>query len=152
MKLNLQLFGGRGARFGYSYKGNKYGSQYRTIFQDGNIKFIEGRVEKPETIFETMTKGRVYVVVNEYKRDSGENKKGDKKLKYIIYFDENNRKSKRIDFDKHDNRMKRAEHTHHGYEYNDKSKESKKGASDLSEKELKMVERVKKLWYNHFNS
>lgn len=32
--------GGRGASSGVSVKGNKYGSQYRTIFQDGNIKFV----------------------------------------------------------------------------------------------------------------
>jgi len=37
---NLQFFGGRGASSGLSDKGKKYGSEYKTLYQTGNIKFV----------------------------------------------------------------------------------------------------------------
>lgn len=36
--------GGRGASSGISKRGDKYGTEYRTLFEDGNIKFIEGAI------------------------------------------------------------------------------------------------------------
>ena len=40
-------------------------------------------------------------------------------------------------------------HTHHGYKHNEN--DVKKGASKLSLKEGKMVEKVNKIWYNYIN-
>ena len=57
--------GGRGASSGLSDKGKKYGSEYTTLHQSGNIKFVRyndsGSAKPP---METMTNGRVYATVN----------------------------------------------------------------------------------------
>lgn len=37
-------------------------------------------------------------------------------------------------------------HTHHGYNHNEN--DSQKGAAKLTAEERKMVERVRKIWYN----
>lgn len=39
---------------------------------------------------------------------------------------------------------------HHGYEHNEN--DGPKGATRLTDKEKKMVERVKRLWYNRADS
>ena len=49
--------GGRGASSGISDKGNPYESQYRTLYQEGNIKFIKKNSRDSEPLMETMTKG-----------------------------------------------------------------------------------------------
>ena len=38
---------------------------------------------------------------------------------------------------------------HHGYEYNER--DNSKGATGLTVKENKMVDNVKKIWYNKIN-
>jgi hypothetical protein len=56
--------GGRGFSSGISDKDKKYGTEYHTVYQSGNIKFIkinEGAVTVP---IETMTKGRVCVTLD----------------------------------------------------------------------------------------
>ena len=56
--------GGRGASSGISRSGNKYGTEYSTLYQSGNIKFIkQNGVKNAKTPLETMTDGRVYVSV-----------------------------------------------------------------------------------------
>ena len=40
MVINLQFFGGRGASSGISEKGNAYGTQYKTLLEYENIKFV----------------------------------------------------------------------------------------------------------------
>ena len=74
--------GGRGASSGISDKGNPYGSQYHTVYQDGNIKFVKKNNRDSETLMETMTKGRVYVTV------------GGDDLLSITYFDKENKRNK----------------------------------------------------------
>ena len=57
--------GGRGASSGVSNKGHKYGTEYRTLLKSGNIKFVKSNESgSTKTPMETMTKGRVYVTVN----------------------------------------------------------------------------------------
>lgn len=57
--------GGRGASSGISRSGNKYGTEYSTLYQSGNIKFIkQNGVKNAKTPLETMTDGRVYVSVD----------------------------------------------------------------------------------------
>lgn len=121
--------GGRGASSGRSAKGNKYGSQYKTLLKSGNIKFVEKNSRTSESLLETMTNGRVYVTVG-----------GGKDLLQVIYFDTKNKKSKSIDLTHRHNGMN--EHVHHGYFHNEL--DGAKGAAKLSGKEKAMVDRNKK--------
>lgn len=132
--------GGRGAGSGISDRGNEYGSQFHSITDvngkplvSGNIKFIESNSRKSESLFETMTKGRVYAVV------------GGNDLLKIVYFDKENKHVKEINFG-----HKHAEldpHVHHGYYHNERDGE--KGATKLNVEEKKMVARAKKIWYDY---
>lgn len=127
--------GGRGASSGISNKGHKYGTEYKTVLKDGNIKFVKYKESKStKTPMETMTKGRVYVTVN--------NKN---ELTAITYYDNNGKRNRQIDLQKVHKGIK--PHTHHGYEHNEN--DSKKGASKLTIEEIKMVDRITKIWYNN---
>lgn len=125
--------GGRGASSGVSDKENKYGTQYKTLLKSGNIKFVQAKNKNTESLLETMTKGRVYALVNE-----------ENKVSQIIYFDKNNKRNKRIDLLKEHRGM--SPHTHKGYYKNEYDRNNKKGASNLIPEEKKLVERIKKLW------
>lgn len=127
--------GGRGASSGISAKGNVYGSQYKTVLTEGNIKFVENKIKNHEQLMETMTKGRVYVSV------------GGDDLLHITYFDIQNKRSKTIDLKHFHQGMK--PHTHHGYFHNEI--DSKKGAANLTTKERKLVDRIEKIWYNYLS-
>lgn len=136
LKISTQLFGGRGASSGVSHDKNKipkyrYGTEYSTIHQTGNIKFIKKNAEDVE-LFETRTKGRVYAEIS----------KGE--VKSIHYFDNNLKKSKTIDLTHYHQKMK--PHVHHGYFHNEN--DNAKGATRLSDKEKNMVDLVMKEWYN----
>lgn len=126
--------GGRGASSGISSnKNNKYGSQYHTVLTHGNIKFVVKNDRHSESLLETMTKGRVYVRV------------GGNDILQITYFDKNNKKSKTIDLNhKHNNLQP---HVHHGYEHNEF--DGVNGATRLTPKEQKMVDRIRKIWYDY---
>lgn len=125
--------GGRGASSGISDKGKKYGTEYETLKTDGNIKFVRfkdsGSAKTPQ---ETMTKGRVYVTVNARDVPIA-----------ITYYGEGKR-VKTIDLTHVHAGMK--PHTHHGNIHNEN--DGPKGATNLTTKELKMVERILKIWYN----
>lgn len=127
--------GGRGASSGISKDKNKYGTQYKTLYQSGNIKFVKKNTRDSETLFETMTHGRVYVTV------------GGNDLLQIMYYDNENKRTKTIDLTHFHEKM--SPHTHHGYEHNEN--DGIKGASNFTPAEKKMVERVRKLWYNHLS-
>lgn len=135
--------GGRGASSSISsYKWNgknqKYGDEYTTILQHRNIKFIvvnEGATNSP---LETKTKGRVYVTIN----------KKTNKPHYITYYDYEGKRKKSIDLEvSHKiNGEWTKPHTHLGYEHNDNGKPRK-----ISNKELKMIEKVNKIWNEYIN-
>jgi hypothetical protein len=128
------MMGGRGASSGVSLKGKVYGSEYHSVYQSGNIKFIVSNSKTIPIPMETMTKGRVYVTID----------KQTDKLKSISYYDNEGKRTKQIDLDHyHSSKMP---HTHHGYFHNEN--DSKKGFSNLTKEEKKMVERVNKLWLN----
>lgn len=78
--------GGRGSSSGMSDK--PYGTEYETLYQSGNIKFVRYKNGAATTPAETMTNGRVYVTVNA--RD---------KIKSITYYDKHNKHFKQIDMD-----------------------------------------------------
>lgn len=127
--------GGRGASSGISDKGKIYGTEYSTVLKSGNIKFVKSNESgSTKTPMETMTKGRVYVTVN--------NKD---KLTAITYYDNDGKRTKQIDLQKAHKGMK--PHAHHGYEHNEN--DSKKGARKLTSEERKMVDRINKIWYNN---
>lgn len=124
--------GGRGASSGVSVKGKAYGTEYTTLFQDGNIKFVQPTSGNSKAPMETMTRGRVYVTVNKRNEPA-----------YITYYDNANKRAKQIDLLKpHDNV---SPHTHHGYKHNES--DTAKGYAHLTAEEKKMVARVKRIWY-----
>lgn len=127
--------GGRGASSGTSKLGNAYGSQYHTVFKDGNIKFVEKNSRDAETLMETMTRGRVYVHVE------------GNELVSIVYFDNNNKRSKQIDMNRPHKGI--SPHVHRGYFHNEGN--MKKSYSSLSPEEMKMVDRVINLWDSYLN-
>lgn len=122
--------GGRGASSGISLNGKKYGSEYRTVLKHGNIKFIKyNDADSAKEPMETMTKGRVYVLVN-----------NEDKLKSIIYHDNDKKKNKTIGLDKPHNGL--LPHVHIGYLHDGITR-------NLTPKEKRMVDRVTKLWYDY---
>ena len=124
--------GGRGASSGSSKAGRRYGSQYRTLYQSGNIKFVAKNTRQSEPLMETATEGRVYAVV------------GGGEVKSVMYFDADLKKSRQIDLD-HTHKGK-SPHIHRGYEHQEY--DSGERRLDLSEREQKMVDRVLKTWEN----
>lgn len=129
--------GGRGASSGMSDSKKPYGTEYKTIFEDGNVKFVTRNEGAANVPIETMTRGRVYVSVN-----------SQNKLKSISYYDSSGKRTKQIDLDHNHKGM--DIHTHHGYNHNEN--DGPKGAAKLTPEEKKIVDRVKELWYNHNNS
>lgn len=112
---------------------HKYGTEYSTIYQFDNIKFVKRNEGSANAPMETMTKGRVYVTLN-----------SDNEPAYISYYDKNNKRSKQIDL-RHEHPIDGVPtkpHTHKGYEHRER------GDHRLSPKEEKMVDRVLKIWYN----
>lgn len=127
--------GGRGASSGKPYKLNgkwhNYGNEYHSVLEVDNIKFVKANNGSATAPTETMTKGRVYVTVNN--KDE---------LKYITYMNKNNRRLKQIDLSEHIINGKLVDyHKHKGYNHQGKPKE-------LNQTEKRMVERVIKIWYN----
>lgn len=123
--------GGRGASSGISNKGHKYGTDYKTILKDGNVMFIEKNREDAEELLETMTRGRIYVTLNSKGNPSN-----------IYYFNNELKRNRRIDITQYHKKMK--PHNHHFEEQIVQN--GKKGASKLTTKETKMVERIEKIW------
>lgn len=136
--------GGRGASSGISTQKIKYGKEYHTIREKdangkmhflkiGNIKFIlQNKDGSAKTPMETMTKGRVYVLVV--------NKKTGAKLKSITYYDNSLKRSKQIDLD-HPHQGENP-HTHLGYIHDEY------GTRHLTMKEKRLVAFVYKIWNN----
>lgn len=119
--------GGRGASSGMSEKQKKYGTEYSTVHQSGNIKYVtQNAGGSQKTPMETMTKGRVYVLIDKNKNAP----------KSIVYFDKDNKRSKQVDLDHEHQKMR--PHTHHGYNHAE-YEISKKGASKLTTKEVVSV-------------
>ena len=125
--------GSRGASSGRANNGKAYGTEYRTVLKAGNIKFVIKNEGSSTAPMETMTRGRVYVTVNDKQEISS-----------ISYYDKDNKRVKQIDLNHTHKGMK--PHTHHGYNHNEN--DSAKGAANVTSEERKMIDRVKKLWYN----
>lgn len=126
--------GSRGASSGVADNGKPYGTEYRTVLKSGNIKFVKPTAGNTTAPMETMTKGRVYVTLD-YKDEP----------KFITYYDTTNKRVKQIDLDPDRPHKGMTPHTHHGYNHNEN--DGPKGASNPTAEEMKMVERIKKIWY-----
>lgn len=125
--------GGRGASSGVSASGKKYGTEYHTVLELGNIKFVKKNEGSTTSPMETMTQRRIYVTVN--KQDE---------LKSITYYDKNGRRIKQIDLT-HDhiiNNKLVKPHIHLGYEHDEK------GTRKLNKAEKKILDLVVKAWQN----
>ena len=120
MVINLQFFGGRGASSGISEKGNAYGTQYKILLEYENY----------EALMETMTNGRTYVQI------------GGEEILRIVQMDENNRRNRVIEFDKKNKQW----HVHQGYLH---SENSENQHDPLSISDVRLLEKVKKIWHNH---
>ena len=123
--------GGRGSSSGISVKGRPYGSEYKSLYTYGNIKFVVYQYGNPTAPMETMTKGRVYVTLGI-----------DGKPKYILYYDSDNKRKKQIDLDRPHKGV--LPHTHHGY-YHSENDTAKKYANP-TDKERTMVDCIQKIW------
>ena len=122
--------GGRGASSGLSEKGRFYGSDYHTLYQNGNIKYVTKTSRNDsDSLMETMTKGRIYATVN-----GGE-------VKGITLFDHNNRRAKFIEKDGRTGKW----HAHYGYEHNEYSL---KEHEELTPSDRKLLDDVIKKWNN----
>lgn len=126
--------GGRGSSSGFSVNGKKYGTEYHTVLKAGNIKFIVKNDRSANAPLETMTKGRVYATVN-----------AENEVKFISYYDLQNKRTKTIDLGKPHDGV--SPHVHHGYNHSEN--DSPKGYANLTERERRMVDRVLTLWYNY---
>lgn len=120
--------GGRGASSGMSVKGNKYGSQYHTVLEVDNIKFVTNNGKNPEALMETMTPGRIYV------QTGGDN------LLRIVQFDGEHKRNRVIERDKRTGKW----HVHRGYLHSEHGNDH----DPLTNEDKKLVARVEKLWHN----
>lgn len=129
--------GGRGAASGlglYRDRNGKfveYGTEYKTVLQDGNIKFVKMRnpndsVRVPE---ETRTKGRIYVTLG--KKDE---------LKYITRYDDNGRKCLQIDLTHFhmSGSVRLRPHSHDGYNHAE--------GRPLTKTERRLLNNILKTW------
>lgn len=129
--------GGRGASVGISKQGKKYGTEYKTLYEKGKIKFITPTSGSANTPMETMSKGRIYATVNKHGN-----------IKAITFYDRRNKRRRQIDLRGTPHRVKGKAilpHVHKGYWHNEK------GDRDLTRKERRIVARIKKTWYNRRN-
>lgn len=125
--------GSNGASSGIARNGMRYGTEFSTVYQSDEIKFVRANRNMATAPMETMTDGRVYVSVNRSDR-----------IKSIVFFDENHRRYKTIDVDHTHFVNGRAErpHTHYGY-FHDEN-----GSAALSAEEAAIVDRVRRMWHN----
>ena len=127
--------GSRGASSSIAKNGKKYGTEYRTVLQSGNIKFVKyNDASEAKAPMETMTRNRVYVTVNDANQ-----------LVYITYMSGKNLRVKNIDLLHAHKGM--IPHVHHGYFHNEN--DGHKGGTRLNAQEKLMVENVRRIWDNH---
>ena len=125
--------GGRGSSSGISASGKKYGTEYTTLYQSGNIKFVRYNNGSATAPMETMSKNRIYATID-YKEN----------VKYISFYDKENKRYKQIDLDHYHkvNGIKEKPHSHYGY-IHDENGTQKPNASDRE-----IIDRVERIWQN----
>lgn len=128
--------GGRGTSSGVSDKGKKYGTEYDTLLDAGDILFIRRKDNSASAPYETQAgDNRIYATVN--KRD---------KIKFVTTHKDHKRKTQ-IDtsgpahYDKKGNKIN-TPHAHDGYEHLDSD------VRELNKNENKLVDKINKIWEN----
>lgn len=121
--------GGRGASSGISDSGKRYGTEYKTLAQFGNVKVVQANNGGTKAPMETMTPGRMYATVDKFND-----------IKYITFHDTEGERMKQIDVKerKHDGALP---HTHSGYEHDEYGT-----YPGLSANDRKIVDKVLKSW------
>lgn len=110
-----------------------YGTEFETVYEYENIKFVRvksGSVTAPQY---TMTKGRVYATLN---------KKNE--IKHITFNDNDNDRSKQIDVKGHThpiNGKKLELHVHTGFNHDDGGEPREANAEEIA-----FVDKVRKIW------
>ena len=132
--------GGRGASSGISKTGKKYGTEYYTVLQHNNIKFVKSYDEKGnnKAPMETMSKGRIYGYIN-----------SKNELKSLTFFDNKNKRNITVDISGKYHRINGKPvlpHLHIGYEH------SENGTYTLNKNLQKLVVKAIDVWYNKQNS
>lgn len=120
--------GGRGSSSGMSDNGKRYGSEYKTLAQFGNIKIVkrnEGSVTAP---METMHDGRIYATV-----DKNYN------IKHITIYEPGGDRKLQIDVRGHKHEGM-EQHSHIGYDHDEI------GSRGLDSNEKKIVDDILKKW------
>ena len=140
--------GGRGAASSSGYYGKngekKYGSEYHSVWEHGNIKFIKPNFGRENTPMETMPdkirkpNGRVYVIID---------KKG-KPHSISFYDDKTGKRTRTLDFSGHthkndDGTVLGRTHVHHGYEH------AEHGTTDMTQAERRYTAQILRLWRKH---
>lgn len=136
--------GGRGASSGlqyikhkgYSSYGKKYGSEYQTVLQVGNIKYVKFNKGSATAPMETRAgHKRIYVTVN---------KQG--KPKFINEFGKSGQRIKQIDLSGRAHYVKGEKleppHTHLGYVHGEGN------TRKLTKREKTLVDYINKVWEN----
>lgn len=127
--------GGRGASSGISRSGNKYSTEYSTLYQSGNIKFIkQNEASSIKTPMETMTKDRIYVTLG--KNDEP---------KSITQYSKDGLRRKQIDLNGKPHKINgkwELPHTHKGYWHDEE------GTRVLTKEEKNLVAKINKIWKN----
>ena len=114
-------------------KGIPYGTEFRTLHQVGNVKFVKptsGSTTAPEY---TQTPGRIYATIDSKNR-----------VKFVSFYDENGNRSKQIDVIGRKHKVKGKKiipHKHKNLHSED--------AFPLSKKERRQLALIKREWYNH---
>lgn len=131
-----KCLGGRGSASGISDKGRKYGTEYRTLFQSNNIKFIKYDISKSATSpYETRSNHRIYVTINNKNEP-----------KYITMYRNNGKRLAQIDISgpthTQDGRKFETPHIHVGYEHQGSY------VRNLNFWEKRLLSRTKNIWYN----
>lgn len=128
--------GGRGAASGINSKGMKYGTEYHTLLQYQNIKFVSINGGKSATPpMETMTRKRIYVTIN-----------NQEKIKSIDFYDDSGKRVKQIDVTGRPHKIDGEQvlpHTHFGYFH-----EENGGTKRVTKSERELIDKVKRIWNN----
>lgn len=120
--------GSRGASSGISDTGKRYGSEFHTVVQDGNVKYIKYNGNETTAPMETRTRGRIYAVLD---------KNND--VKFIAFYDAEGEREKQIDVKgKPHNGL--LPHVHEGYEHNEIADR------DLNDDEKNKVHEILSTW------
>lgn len=127
--------GGRGASSGVSNKGKKYGTEYTTLLQSENIKFIKQNIDSSiKAPMETMAKDRIYVTLGQ-----------ENMPKAITFYDESGHRTKQIDITGKPHKINGKwvlPHAHLGY-YHDE-----KGTYTISKSDKRLIDKVMVSWNN----